>query len=85
MTAVAARGVDGIIRILIVNYDVRGKHSEMFPMMITGLSNLGSYEVTEEYLSGRRVVNTFVPDGGIVRRDISLGASDAVLLTVRAK
>ncbi len=84
VTGLAAYDERGVVRVLAVNYDESGKHSEVFPITVVGITE-GNYSVREEYLSGR-VLNTEVNiAGGSLRRDISLGASDAVLLTITKK
>ena len=83
VTGLGAFDPAGVIRVLAVNYDESGKHSEVFPVTVVGLA-AGNYSVREEYLSGR-VLNTEVNVGGSLRRDISLNASDAVLLTYTKK
>jgi hypothetical protein len=84
VTALAAYDPNGIIRVMAVNYDASGKHEEVFPISVVGISE-GTYTVREEYLSGR-VLNTEVSVvGESLRRDISLSASDAVLLTLTKK
>jgi hypothetical protein len=84
VTGLAAYDNAGVIRVLAVNYDEAGKHTELFPITVTGISE-GTYNVREEYLSGR-VLNTDVNvAGGSMKRDISLSASDAVLLTLTKK
>lgn len=83
VTALSAYDVSGVIRVLAVNYDDSGKHSEVFPITVVGITD-GNYEVKEEYLSGR-VLTTTVNVSGNLRRDISLDASDAVLLTITKK
>lgn len=85
VTAFSARDVNGTIRVMAVNYDSSGRHSEVFPITLSGLSNFETYTVTEEYLSGRKLSNDILPDGGVIRRDISLSASDAVLVTVEKR
>lgn len=84
VTALAARDNSQVIRILVVNYDVNGKHQELVPLTVAGLGDT-SYNVTEEYLTGRRVKNDILPDGGMIRREITLSPSDAVLITLMAK
>ncbi len=79
----SAQDPHGVIRVIAVNYDESGKHSEVFPLTIVGLTD-GNYSVQEQYLSGRAVTND-VNVGGSLRRDISLSASDAVLLTITKK
>lgn len=84
VSALATSDNLGVVRALAVNYDSDGKHDEIFPMTVVGIAD-GTYSVREEYLSGR-VLNTDVNvAGGSLRRDISLNASDAVLLTVTKK
>lgn len=84
VTALSAYDAKGVIRVLATNYDIRGKHEELFPITIVGLSE-GNYVVREEYLSGRVLNTDVLVVGGNIRRDISLAASDAVLLTVTKK
>lgn len=84
VTALATYDAKGVIRAMAVNYDEGGKHEELFPISIVNISD-GLYSVREEYLSGR-VLNTDVNVvGGNLRRDISLNASDAIMLTVTKK
>lgn len=84
VTAMATVDQKGVMRILATNYDIAGKHDELFPVSMVGLAE-GIYSIREEYLSGR-VLNTEVNVvGGSLRRDISLNESDAVLLTVTKK
>jgi len=84
VTALSAYDAKGVIRVLATNYDPAGKHDELFPITITGLTD-GLYAVREEYLSGR-VLNTEINEvGGFIRRDISLSPSDAVMLTLTKK
>lgn len=83
VTALSAYDSTGVVRVLAVNYDPNGDHSELFPVTLTGLSD-GTYSVREEYLSGR-TLNTDINVAGNLRRDITLPASDAVLLTITKK
>lgn len=84
VTGLSAYDSTGVIRVMAVNYDQAGKHSEVFPLTIVGLSE-GVYSVREEYLSGRVLTTDVNVGGGSLRRDISLGASDAILMTVTKK
>ena len=84
VSAMAADDATGVIRVLATNYDVSGKHDEIFPLTVVGLTE-GSYSVREEYLSGRSLTTDINVAGGSLRRDISLDASDAVLVTVTKK
>ncbi len=69
----------GIVRVLVVNYDSRGRHSEVFPVHFADLQN-GSYRIKESYLSGRVVDVPVAVDAGNLRREYSLEASDAILI-----
>jgi hypothetical protein len=84
VTALAAYDTTGVIRVLATNYDAAGKHDELFPITITGLTD-GVYTVREEYLSGRSLSTDINEVGGFIRRDISLSPSDAVMLTLTKK
>lgn len=84
VTALAAKDNKGVVRVMAVNYDVGGQHQETFPLTLIGLSD-GNYGVREEYLSGKTANTEAVVSGGSMRREISLVASDAVLLTVTKK
>ncbi len=84
VTALSAYDAKGVIRVLAVNYDPSGRHDELFPVTVSGISP-GVYSIKEEYLSGR-VLNTEVNiAGGSMRREISLNESDAVLITYTKK
>ena len=84
VTALATYNASGVIRVLAVNYDESGKHEEVFPITVVGVSD-GLYAIREEYLSGRVLNTEITAVGGSLRRDISLNASDAVLLTLTKK
>ena len=84
VTALAAKDTAGSVRVIAVNYDESGKHSEVFPLNLIGLAD-GNYSVREEYLSGRVLNTESVVTGGSMRREITLAASDAILLTVTKK
>jgi len=84
VTSMAARDSAGTVRVIIVNYDQNGRHAEVFPMTLIGLLD-GSYSVREEYLSGRVLNTEATVVGGAMRREISLTASEAVLVTIARK
>lgn len=84
VTGLAAADSAGTVRVMAVNYDKAARHKEVFPLTVTGLADM-SYIVTEEYLSGRTVRNELVATGGLIRRDIALSASDAVVVTISKK
>lgn len=84
VTGFATRDSSGVIRVLAVNYDEAGKHDELFPLNILGLSD-GVYTLNEQYLSGRTLSTDAEVIGGTLRREINLSESDAVLLTIAQK
>lgn len=84
VTALAAYDSSGVIRVLAVNYDESARHEELFPLTVVGLSE-GTYTVREEYLSGRVLNTEAAAVNGSLRRDVSLSASDAILLTLTKK
>lgn len=84
VTGMAAIDEVGTIRVLAVNYDKNGRHEEVFPLTLSGMEDV-SYTVTEEYLSGRSLKSELVATGGLLRRDVALPASDAVLFTITKK
>jgi len=81
VTSLSAVDDTGVIRVLLVNFDINGKHSEVFPLTVVGLGE-GNYTVKEEYLTGRVLNTEALVVGGNIRREISLGPSEAVLLTL---
>lgn len=84
VTALSAQDPTGVIRVMAVNYDEAGSHAEVFPLTLVGLTD-GNYNVQEKYLSGRSLNTDINIAGGSLRRDISLAASDAVMLTLVKK
>jgi len=84
VTAFATRDTAGAIKVLAVNYDVAGKHEELFPLNVIGLTD-GVYVITEEYLSGRKLSSDVEVIAGNMRREINLAPSDAVLITLTRK
>lgn len=79
--AFAGRDTNEVTRVLLVNYDERGRHEELVPYSMIGLVD-GVYTVNETYLSGRSVNSEVTIVGGTYNREISLPASEAVLLTL---
>lgn len=82
--ALAARDENEVMRVLLINYDERAKYSEVFPYSMIGLID-GVYSIKEEYLSGRVLNTETTVVGGTYSREITLGASEAVLLTMTRK
>ncbi len=84
VTAVATKNDLGKIQVLAVNYDPSGSHEELFPITFAGLA-AGTYTVTEEYFSGRKLAADIAIPGGMLKRDIVLPASESVIVSVVAK
>lgn len=84
VTALGAKDNAGVVRVIAANYDPSGKHGESFPLTVIGLSD-GTYTVRDEYLSGKVANSEVQVVAGSVRREMSLTASDAVLMTLVKK
>ncbi|MEI6690790.1 MAG: hypothetical protein WCL07_03515 [bacterium] len=84
ITALAAKDDGGVLRVLAINYDPKGSHEEIFPVTFAGLVT-GTYTVTEEYFSGRRLTVDIAIPGGMLKRDIVLPPSESVIVSVVAK
>jgi hypothetical protein len=85
VTSLATKDEKNVTRVMAINYDPKASHEELFPMSFAGLP-AGTYTVTEEYFSGRRLsVDVAIPQGGILKRDIVLPPSEAVIVTVVVK
>lgn len=80
--AIAARGSDGIVRVLIVNYDKFGKHREEIPLTIEGLI-FPAYSLKNTLLGGGTTTAALIPDNnGSVRTALSLPANGIILLEI---
>ncbi len=79
--ALATKDSKGKLEIILVNYDSRWRHSEVFPMTIVGLRD-GSYQLKESYLSGRRLNTSVTVVGGKLRRDYALDPNEVVLVEI---
>ncbi len=77
--ALASRDKEGRVKILVVNYDSRGRHSEVFPLVITGLKD-GSYSLRERYLSGRKLDTRVEVVQGRLKRSYALDPNEVVLV-----
>ncbi len=80
--ALASRDKEGRIKILVVNYDSRGRHSEVFPLVITGLKD-GSYSLRERYLSGRKLDTRVEVVQGQLKRSYALDPNEVVLVELK--
>jgi len=68
-------------KLLLVNYDPLGRHSEFVPVRFDNLSP-GNYEVAQNYLFSPDSKVSQVTDGTSLFRQIPLLANDAVLITI---
>jgi xylan 1,4-beta-xylosidase len=75
---------NGLVKILLVNFDPNGKHTELVPVRVNNLAS-GSYQIDLDYLfTPDSKINRTVSDGKFFER-ISLSANDAVLITFTKK
>jgi len=84
VTALAVKEPTGAVKVMAVNYDSKGAHEELFPMTFAGFAP-GVYTITEEYLSGRKLSVDVETPNGMLKREIVLSPSDAVIVSVVAK
>lgn len=81
--AIATRKSDGVLQILIVNYDQFGSHSENVPLAIEGLRPTGSYRLTRQLLGGGTSPETLsADDDGVLRSTVSLPANSVMLIEI---
>lgn len=73
-----------MIKILLVNFDPHGRHSEIVPLRVNNLSS-GNWQIDLDYLfSPDSKQNKLVSEGKLFQR-VSLSANDAVLITLTRK
>lgn len=83
--AIATRKSDGVVQILVVNYDQFGSHSENAPLAIEGLRPVGSYRLTRQLLGGGTKSETLSSgDDGVLRSTVSLPANSVVLIEIQS-
>lgn len=75
---------DDVIRILLVNFDSRGTHSEQVPVKLTGLS-AGTYTIRERFLLGRDTTKDFVVDTDTLTTDVFMSSQSVAILEIAAK
>lgn len=70
---------DEVIRVMLVNFDANGSHSEQTPIQFTNLE-VGKYSLRTRFMLGRDTTNTFeVPDGALAT-DIFMPAQSIAIL-----
>lgn len=70
---------DDVIRVLLVNFDPRGSHSEQVPVKFTKLA-AGMYKLRQRFLLGKDVTMSHEVTEGILTTDILLSAQNTVIL-----
>lgn len=75
---------DNVIRILLVNFDARGSHSEQVPVKITNLQP-GSYNVRQRFLLGRDTATDYDSPDGILTADVFMPAQSVAIIEVTKK
>lgn len=71
---------DNVIRILLVNYDSRGGHTENVPVSVTNL-DAGTYTWRERFLFGRDAKFTeTASDSGTIARDVFMSSQSVGIL-----
>lgn len=81
--AIATRKSDGVLQILIVNYDQFGSHSEQTPLAIEGLRPGGNYRLARQLLGGGTTPVTIAADeAGVLRTTLSLPANSVMLIEI---
>ncbi|MBI3981000.1 hypothetical protein HY345_03290 [Candidatus Microgenomates bacterium] len=78
VTAIATKAADKI-KIILVNYDPYGSHSENVPLTINNLPN-ANYQVKTTYLFGSTREEILSGKNGFLRKTISLGPQSSVLV-----
>ncbi|OGG24205.1 hypothetical protein A3A79_03385 [Candidatus Gottesmanbacteria bacterium RIFCSPLOWO2_01_FULL_43_11b] len=69
------------IRVLLVNFDEGGSHSENVPVTLTNLDP-GSYSWRERFLFGRDVRFTEVVTDGTLKRDVFMAAQSIAIIEI---
>ncbi len=72
---------DNTFRVLLVNFDTNGKHSEVVPITIGGLS-AGSYKVRQRFFLGQDVTTTEQVTADTISRKILMPASSILQLEI---
>lgn len=71
---------DNVMRILLVNYDSRGGHTENVPVTVNNLDP-GTYSWRERFLFGRDAKFTEIAsDSGTIKRDVFMGSQNVGII-----
>lgn len=72
---------DQTIRLLLVNFDASGNHSEQVPVKITNLEE-GSYKVRQQFLLSRDTSTTNETNEGAITLDVLMPAQSVAIVTL---
>lgn len=78
VTALATKQGEAI-RIILINYDAAGNHTETVPLTITNLSN-GGYRYSQQYLEGQPTVSQVSIAEGILTKNILMPAQSVIFI-----
>ncbi len=68
--------------ILLVNYDLENKNTELVPLKVTNLLN-GNYDLTIKYLDGQETTTKNIKiENGILKKDILMPPNTIILITL---
>lgn len=72
---------NGVIRVLLVNFDPNGNHSETVPITLIGMQP-GSYTVRQRFLLGRDVTNTIEASDTTLNSQIYMTAQSVAIVEI---
>lgn len=72
---------NGVVRVLLVNFDPTGSHSENVPVTISGLPD-GTYNVRQRFLLGRDVTNPVTTQKSTLQATIFMSAESVAILEI---
>jgi hypothetical protein len=73
---------DGVVRVLLVNFDRAGNHSETVPVTLTGLAP-GRYSYSEKFLLGRTVSREEVVEADTLTLQVFMSAQSVGILELK--
>lgn len=75
---------EGVIRLLLVNFDARGSHSEQVPVRFTNLTT-GSYDLRVRFLLGRDTTTSHTIEETTLATDVFMPTQSVVMLELTKK
>ncbi|MFH0749624.1 MAG: hypothetical protein V1917_01745 [Candidatus Gottesmanbacteria bacterium] len=73
---------DNVFRVLLVNFDARGNHTEQTPVTLTRLQN-GTYQYKELSASGRSIQTEELVTDGTLKKTVTMSAQSVVRIEVK--